>query len=86
MSIFDKMDGVSRRDVFRLAGRYGMSSTLLAAGGLTGSVSLATLAGAAESTYKKRFSKNAKHTLKFGASGFNQRNLLIERAGALFFA
>jgi TRAP-type C4-dicarboxylate transport system substrate-binding protein len=63
-----------------------MSSTLLAAGGFGGAMSLANLAGAAESTYEKRFSKPAKHTLKFGASGFNARNLLIERAGALEFA
>jgi len=49
-------------------------------------MSLASLAQAAESTYTKRFSKQAKHTLKFGASGFNARNLLIERAGALVFA
>ncbi|MEM7777811.1 MAG: TRAP transporter substrate-binding protein DctP [Pseudomonadota bacterium] len=86
MKVSDKFDNVSRRDLFRVAGRYGLSSTLLAAGGLTGTVSLASLANAAESTYKKRFSKAAKHTLKFGAAGFNQRNLLIERAGALFFA
>ncbi|MGR3704740.1 TRAP transporter substrate-binding protein [Sulfitobacter sp.] len=63
-----------------------MSSTLLAAGGFGGAMSLANLASAAESTYEKRFSKPAKHTLKFGASGFNARNLLIERAGALEFA
>lgn len=86
MGVFDKLDGISRRDVFRVAGRYGLSSTLLAAGGMTGAVSLAGLARAAESSYTKRFSKPAKHTLKFGAAGFNQRNLLIERAGALFFA
>ncbi|MEM7522708.1 MAG: TRAP transporter substrate-binding protein, partial [Pseudomonadota bacterium] len=33
-----------------------------------------------------RFSKEPKHTLKFGAAGFNQQNLLIERAGCLEFA
>ena len=77
---------ISRRDLFRVAGRYGLSSTLLAAGGLGGAVSLAGLANAAESTYEKRFSKEPRHTLTFGAAGFNQRNLLIERAGALFFA
>jgi len=49
-------------------------------------MSLANLASAAESTYDKRFSKPAKHTLKFGAAGFNAQNLLIERAGALEFA
>ncbi|MEO0830549.1 MAG: TRAP transporter substrate-binding protein, partial [Pseudomonadota bacterium] len=53
---------------------------------LTGGVTLSSLAKAAESTYDKRFGKEAKHTLKLGAAGFNQRNLLIERAGVLEFA
>ncbi|WP_218940345.1 TRAP transporter substrate-binding protein [Denitrobaculum tricleocarpae] len=63
-----------------------MSSTLMAAASFGGAMSLASLAKAAESTYERRFSKPAKHNLKFGASGFNARNLLIERAGALEFA
>lgn len=86
MEIGRKLSGISRRDFFRVAGRYGMSSTLLAAGGFGGAMSLANLAQAAESTYEKRFSKEPKHTLKFGAAGFNTRNLLIERAGAIEFA
>ncbi len=80
------LQDLSRRDVLRVAGRYGLSSTLIAAGGLGGAASLSSLAKAAESTYEKRFSKEAKFNLKFGASGFNARNLLIERAGTLFFA
>ncbi|MEP2703664.1 MAG: TRAP transporter substrate-binding protein [Roseibium sp.] len=86
MSVTDNLDKISRRDLFRVAGAYGMSSTLLAAGTFGGAMSLANLATAAESTYDRRFSKPAKHTLKFGAAGFNARNLLIERAGALEFA
>jgi TRAP-type C4-dicarboxylate transport system substrate-binding protein len=86
MGLKGNLNHISRRDLFRVAGRYGMSSTLLAAGGFGGAMSLANLASAAESTYDKRFSKPAKHTLKFGASGFNAQNLLIERAGALEFA
>ena len=86
MSIQDKLKGISRRDVFKLAGQYGMSSTLLAAGTFGGAMSIGNLAKAAESTYDKRFAKEAKHTFKFGASGFNARNLLIERAGALEFS
>lgn len=86
MGISDKINGISRRDLFKVAGRYGMSSTLLAAGGFGGAMSLANLAAAAESTYEKRFAKEPKFMLKFGASGFNARNLLIERAGALEFA
>lgn len=86
MNMSKKIDHLSRRDLFKVAGTYGMSSTLLAAGSFGGAMSLASLASAAESTYTKRFSKEAKHTLKFGAAGFNARNLLIERAGALEFA
>ncbi len=86
MKLMNKLNGISRRDLFKLAGQYGMSSTLLAAGSFGGAMSLANLASAAESTYEKRFAKEAKYTLKFGAAGFNARNLLIERAGCLEFA
>jgi TRAP-type C4-dicarboxylate transport system substrate-binding protein len=86
MGISDKINGISRRDLFKVAGRYGMSSTLLAASSFGGAMSLANLASAAESTYERRFAKEAKFNLKFGAAGFNARNLLIERAGALEFA
>ncbi len=86
MSIMDKLGAVSRRDFFRLTKQFGLTSTFLAAGGLGGAVSFASLARAVESTYEKRYAKPAKHTLKFGASGFNARNLLIERAGCLEFA
>ncbi len=86
MKVSNALGAISRRDLFKLSGQFGLSSTLLAAGSLGGAVSLVSLAKAAESTYEKRFSKPAKHTLKFGASGFNARNLLIERAGCLQFA
>ena len=86
MMIGDKLGRISRRDLFKVAGQYGMSSTLMAAGTFGGAMSLANLASAAESTYERRFSKPAKYTLKHGAAGFNARNLLIERAGALEFS
>ncbi|WP_293576701.1 TRAP transporter substrate-binding protein [Phaeobacter sp.] len=86
MRIGNKLSHLSRRDLFRVAGQYGLSSTLLAAGSFGGAMSLGNLANAAESTYEKRFAKPARHTLKFGAAGFNPQNLLIERAGALEFA
>jgi len=79
-----KNEGVSRRDFFRVAATYGMSSTMLAATAL-GSFTLPQLANAAEANAKKRYKKAAKHTLTFGASGFNQENLLIERAGCIDF-
>lgn len=77
---------VSRRNLLKVAGTYGLTSTLLGGAAVTGAVTLPELAEAASSTYDKRYSKSAKHTLKFGASGFNERNLLIERAGCLEFA
>ncbi len=76
---------VSRRDLLRLAKRYGISSTLLGAGALTGVITLPRLAEAAQSTYEKRYKNEPKFTLKFGAAGFNEKNLLIERAGCLQF-
>ncbi len=86
MGIGDRIKGVSRRDFFRIAGTYGLSNTLLAAGAAGGAMTAANLASAAESTYERRFSKEPKFELKFGAAGFNPQNLLIERAGALEFA
>jgi len=70
MSTSNKINHLTRRDLFKVAGQYGMSSTLMAAGAFGGAMSLANLASAAESTYEKRFAKEPKHTLKFGAAGF----------------
>ena len=86
MKVSENLRGVSRRDLLKLTRQFGITSTLLAAGSLGGAVSFTSLARAAESTYQKRFAKEAKHTLKFGAAGFNARNLLIERAGCLEFS
>ncbi len=81
----EKLQGVSRRDMLRLTKQFGLTSTLLAAGSLTGAVTFSRLAEAANSTYEKRFSTPAKVEWKFGAAGFNEQNLLIERAGCLEF-
>ena len=86
MKVQNNIKGISRRDLFKIAGRYGLSSTLLAAGTFGGAMSVGNLAKAAESTYEKRFANEPKFTLKFGAAGFNPQNLLIERAGVLEFA
>ena len=86
MRVSKAFQTVSRRDLLKLSGQYGLSSTLFAAAGLVGGMGISSLARAAESTYEKRFANQAKHTLKFGASGFNAENLLIERAGCLEFA
>jgi TRAP-type C4-dicarboxylate transport system substrate-binding protein len=86
MKVSNRLSGISRRNLLKLSGQFGLTSTLLAASGMAGAVSLSSLAKAAETTYTKRFGKEPKHTLKFGAAGFNARNLLIERAGCLEFA
>ena len=78
-------DKISRRDLMKVAGRYGLSSTLLGVAAAGGALTLPELAAAANSTYKKRFKNSPKFTLKFGAAGLNERNLLVERAGCLQF-
>ena len=85
-SILDKLGQVSRRDFLAITKRYGLASTALAAGAATGFLSATDLARAADSTYEKRYKKDGKFNLKFGAAGFNASNLLIERAGALEYA
>ncbi len=81
----DKLKNISRRDLMRLFGQYGKMSVLLAAGSMTGAITLPRLAQAANSTYEKRFKNEPQFELKFGAAGFNERNTLIERAGVLEF-
>jgi TRAP-type transport system periplasmic protein len=83
--LHDKLKAIPRRDLMRLFKEYGKMSVLLAAGGMTGAVTLPGLAQAANSTYEKRLGKKARFNLKFGAAGFNERNTLIERAGVLEF-
>ena len=80
------LSNISRRDLFKLSGQYGMSSVLLGAGALTGAAPLPNIAKAVESTYERRYGTEAKYNLTLGAAGFNQQNLLIERAGVLEFA
>ena len=58
---------------------------MLAAGAMAGGAGGHALAQAAGDTLEKRFSNPPKFQLRFGASGFNEKNLLIERAGCLEF-
>ncbi len=85
MKTIPDISGISRRDFLRVAKRFGMTSTLLGLAGLTGTVTLTQLAHAAGTTYDKRFSNEPRVTLRYGAAGFNARNLLIERNGILEF-
>ena len=57
MSVQDKLKGISRRDMLKLAGQYGLSSTLLAAGTVGGAMSGGDLANAAETTHEKSLAK-----------------------------
>ena len=77
---------VSRRDFMRVSARYGMTSTLLAVGALGAGATLPQLTQAAEESNKKRYANEPKFKLKFGAAGFNERNLNIQKSGQLFFA
>lgn len=82
----DDKSGFSRRDFMKVSGRFGMTSTLLAASTLGVGASLPQLAQAASDTQKKRYAVEPKFQLKFGASGFNETNLDIQKSGQLFFA
>ena len=79
------LSGLSRRDFLRISKHFGISSTVLALSAMTGVVTAPRLARAVESTWEKRFSNEPRHTLRFGAAGFNAQNLLIERNGILEF-
>ena len=80
-----RLEGVSRRDFMRVTKQFGLMSTLLGLGALSGAVTLPRLAEAANSTYKKRFKNKAKVTLKFGPNGMNERVESIQHAGTLHF-
>ena len=77
---------LSRRDFLDISGRFGLTSTLLAATGLGAGLTASTLARAADQEQQKRYKTAPKFQLRFGASGFNERNLDIQKSGQLFFA
>lgn len=79
-------NGLSRRDFMKVSGKYGLSSTLMAAGGITAATSLSQLANAASHEKKKRYAVEPKFKLKFGASGFSESALEIQKSGQMFFA
>jgi|TARA_B110000208_G_scaffold185809_1_gene241511 TRAP-type C4-dicarboxylate transport system substrate-binding protein len=77
---------ISKRDFLRLTKRFGISSALLAGTGVGGAMTLPNIAAAAESTYNKRFAKEARHTLRFGAAGFSAMSERTLVTGGLHFA
>nr|WP_300309152.1 TRAP transporter substrate-binding protein [Halomonas sp.] len=77
---------LSRRDFLDISSRFGLTSTLLAVTGLGAGLSASSLARAAEKEQQRRYQTEPKFQLRFGASGFNERNLQIQKSGQLFFA
>ena len=75
---------VSRRDFLRVAGRYGLTSTAIAAAGMAGPFTVESLGRAAAQSADQRAGA-ARVTLKFGAAGFNEKNLQVQRSGQLWF-
>lgn len=77
---------ITRRDFINISGRFGLTSTLLAASGLGAALTTSSLARAADQEKQRRSQTTPKIKLRFGASGFNERNLEIQKSGQLFFA
>lgn len=76
---------LDRRGFMRIAGTYGMSSTLFAVAGVVGPLTLEGVGNAAAQTAAAR-SGTPQVTLKFGASGFNEANLKIQESGQIWFS
>lgn len=77
---------LDRRGFLRIAGRYGLTSTVLAVTGMVGPLTLEGVGKAAAQTAAARSNGTPLMTLKFGASGFNENNLKIQESGQLWFA
>lgn len=76
---------LDRRGFMRIAGRYGLTSTLLGAVGYFGPLTLEGVGRAAAQTADARSGK-AKFNWKFGGAGFNEENLKIQESGQIWFA
>ncbi len=79
------LKNISRRDFMKISATYGTTSTLMAAGVLGIGTTTNTLAATASDIQSRRYATKPKFTLKFGASGFNEKNLDIQKSGQLFF-
>ncbi|MDL2271836.1 TRAP transporter substrate-binding protein [Desulfovibrio sp. OttesenSCG-928-I05] len=84
MPVQERM-AVSRRDFMKIAGVFGVTSTVMAAAGMAGIITAPSLAKAANSVYEKRFKHPAKYSLKFGGADKDARRLLVNRIGFLDF-
>lgn len=81
-----KEDGVSRREMLKLMGQYGVTSTLVAASGFAaGTLTVPALAQAAEKTHKKRYAVKPKYQFRYGAAGYDAHRLKLLQVGSLDF-
>lgn len=76
---------LDRRGFMRIAGTYGLTSTMLGALGLIGPLTLEGVGQAAAQTAAARNGK-AQFNFKFGAAGFNEESLEIMESGQIWFA
>lgn len=76
---------LSRRDFFRIAGRYSLTAALFATAGLPRPVAAADLARSAARIQESRGGR-AVTTLRFGAANLNASLLRLQQSGQLWFA
>ena len=84
-SELSKLKDVSKRDFLKVTKQYGLTSAMIALGGLSGAVTLPQLAQATENTYRKRYRQTPLHQLKFGGSGHTELSQRIEKSGCFQF-
>lgn len=77
---------LDRRAFLKIAGTYGLTSTMLAATSIVGPLTVSGVARAAAQTADARNGMTPLMTLKFGASGFNESNLKIQESGQIWFS
>lgn len=77
---------ISRRHFMKVSQAFGVTSTLMAMGTIGAGATVSQLAQAAEKKEGDRYAIAPKFKLRFGASGFNESNLDIQKSGQLFFA
>lgn len=79
---------VSRRDFWKIAGTFGLTSTLLGWSGLSRlglAPSAEALAASASENQKKRYKKKARFNLKYGGASYTENGLKVLPTGPLSF-
>ena len=80
-----RLKQISRRELMNIFGRYGVTSTFLAAGALMGPISASRLAQAAGETQQSRYASEPKYQLRYGGAGYNEDRLKVVHYGSLDF-